>query len=83
MAGRHRRPPEPQLPPDTGARRRAITDQQPVVEEDTATSPTNRTPYAYRTAHRPDSGTDRHTASAPASPDNHPHDPPNPGGSPA
>ncbi|WP_331744504.1 hypothetical protein [Kitasatospora sp. NBC_01300] len=60
MAGRHRRPPEPQLPADTDARLRAIADQRPVVEEGIVTFPASTVPYAYRTVHRPDGGTDQH-----------------------
>jgi hypothetical protein len=58
--GRHRRPPAPQLPADTDARLRVIADEQPVVEEGVVAFPDSTVPYAHRTVHRPDGGTDRH-----------------------
>ncbi|MGW4895148.1 phosphotransferase family protein [Kitasatospora sp. NPDC004240] len=58
--GRHRRPPAPHLPADTDARLHAIAEQQTVVEEGVVTFPESTVPYAYRTVHRPDGGTDRH-----------------------
>ncbi|MFJ9841785.1 hypothetical protein ACIRYZ_15190 [Kitasatospora sp. NPDC101155] len=58
--GRHRRPPDPQLPDDADARLHAIANKQPIVEEGVVVFHDSTVPYAYRTVHRPDGGTDRH-----------------------
>ncbi|MEU6236270.1 hypothetical protein [Kitasatospora sp. NPDC047058] len=58
--GRHRRPTVPQLPADADVCLRAIADEEPVVEEGVVVFPDSTVPYAYRTVHRPDGGTERH-----------------------
>lgn len=54
MAGRHRRPEEPELPPDADGRLRAIAEQRPVVEEGIAVFDDSGVPYLYRTVYEPD-----------------------------
>ncbi|MFF3071408.1 hypothetical protein ACFVSN_06020 [Kitasatospora sp. NPDC057904] len=58
--GRHRRPPDPQLPADTDARLRAIANGQPVVEGGVVVFSGSTVPYVYRTVHRSDGVTDHH-----------------------
>ncbi|MFE4393357.1 MULTISPECIES: hypothetical protein [Streptomycetaceae] len=60
MAGRHRRPPQPELPPDSDGRLRAIAEQRAVVEDGIAVSDGSGVPYLYRTVYEPD-GTVRQT----------------------
>ncbi|MFD4660618.1 hypothetical protein ACFWP2_33970 [Kitasatospora sp. NPDC058444] len=71
--GRHRRPPDPQLPTDTDARLRAIAGEQPVLEEGVVVFPGSTVPYAYRTVHRPDGTTDRHLVRLETPPPRPPH----------
>ncbi|MBD0696156.1 hypothetical protein [Streptomyces sp. CBMA123] len=54
MAGRHRRPQEPEFPADADRRLRAIVDQRPVVEEGVVLLPGSDQPYLYRTVYQPD-----------------------------
>ncbi|MFE3500042.1 hypothetical protein [Kitasatospora sp. NPDC059160] len=60
MAGRHRRPPEPEFPADADHRLRAIADQRPLVEEGVVLLPGSDHPYLYRTVYQPD-GTVQHS----------------------
>ncbi|CAM5692610.1 hypothetical protein AB0F92_30370 [Kitasatospora aureofaciens] len=54
MAGRHRRPPEPEFPSDADHRLRAIAEQRPVVEEGVVLFSGSDRPYLYRTVYEPD-----------------------------